>query len=234
MPTMSSYDLKVTGLLKPDADPARAAAAEADFHALFPTPQPGPSWSWDFVISYTTTLETATPISDEEGEIMVGSQLAATSYLLKNSVLNGVTLMDHTSLSTMTQITAETFLQEGSLLQPGTVLANVEYRPLLWRVGAENTAKWILVSGQIERAGNYRLLSFVGQVGVVRPGSLGHHWAIQTAKDDLKWFYTYRNQPWFKKLVALLIEFNQEYADVLAETVRIRDVKWYCGDGSGP
>jgi hypothetical protein len=231
---MSSYDLKVSGLLKPDADPARAAAAEADFHAIFPSPQPGPSWSWDFVIAYTTTLTALTPIDDEEGDVMVGSQLAAGSYLLKDSILNGVKLAAHTPLSSMTQITAQTFLQEGSALAPGTILANADYKTLQWRVGAEHTARWELVSGEIERTANYRLLTFVGAIGTVRSGSLGHSWAMQTAKDDLAWFYTYRSQPWFKKLVAQLIDFNAEYADVLAEGARIRDLKWYCGDGSGP
>jgi hypothetical protein len=231
---MSSYDLKVSGLLKPDADPARAAAAEADFHAIFPSPQPGPSWSWDFIIAYTTTLDELTPIDDEEGDVMVGSQLAATSYLLKDSILNGVKLTAHTALQAMTPITAQTFLVEGSALAAGTILANPDYKTLEWRVGVENTARWELVDGEIERTGNYRLLVFYGVIGTVRPGSLGHSWAMQTAKDDLAWFYKYRSEPWFKKLVAQLIEFNTEYADVLAERTRIRDLKWYCGDGGGP
>jgi hypothetical protein len=69
---------------------------------------------------------------------------------------------------------------------------------------------------------------------VSRPGALGHHWTMQSAQDDLKWFYQYREQDWFQKLVYALIDFNTKYAANLEEKLRIRDVKWYCGNGSGP
>ncbi len=63
---------------------------------------------------------------------------------------------------------------------------------------------------------------------------MGHHWARQTAPDDLEWFYKYKDTDWYKKLVADLIRFNEYYANVLEEGARIRDLKWYCGNGSGP
>lgn len=237
MPTMASYELKVTALIKDGTPEADAAAAAHHFENLCQAPAQAPSGSWstDFFPWDTSTFEKDTDVTDGDWEILTGSLLKRDSRIQSGSTLNGVPQGTTQILGADTPITGRTILKQGSMLKAGTVLVNAQYSVLLWKSGREATPKWALKGmSDVEIVGSYELLTMQAVLGIIRGGALGQQWAMQSGVDDLKWFYRYRHTPWFKKLIADLIKFNTQWSKILEEGARIRDLKWYCGNGSGP
>lgn len=237
MPTMATYELKVTALIKDGTSPGDVTAAGTDFQNLWPAPATAPwgSWPTDFFPWEKSTLQTDTTIEDKSWDILLGSVLAAGSLIAAGSILNGSTVATPTTLGMDTTIVTTTTLVRGTLLKAGTVFVNSNYSVMLWRAGHEPTPKWELGGPDgVQIVGDYEVLTGQAAVGVIRAGALGQQWAMQSAIDDLQWFYQYRKTAWFKKLIADLIRFNTRWATILAEGARIRELKWYCGNGSGP
>ena len=105
------------------------------------------------------------------------------------------------------------------------------YEVLVWSVQVEDSPAW---TGS-DPTGKYIRLDFHAVIGVARPGPLGNHWASGTAQRDLEWFYTYKdNKNWFKPLMGVLNQFNDDHKAALEEEVRVRALQWYCGNGGGP
>jgi hypothetical protein len=235
MATMSTYELKVTGMLKESASEAQVEAAEKAFREIFEPKPPTGSGKWqdDFVLKDETELEKDTTVEDASWELMKGSKLKDGSTLAPGSILNDSTVFDTPIKDT--EVTARTVVLRGTLLTKGTKLKDTAYTAGIWEVNREATPEW---AGDGTEKGTYLLLSFLGLVGVVRKGALGQHWDKQTAQDELKWFYKYKKEKWFKELIKALKKFNNDWGehgkDVLEEEARIRDLKWYCGNGGGP
>jgi hypothetical protein len=237
MPTMSSYELKVTALLKEGADPTKAAQATADFMGIFPAPTPGGSaWTDKFLLPADTKLTQPVTVEDEGWVLMKGSVLEPGTLLKHGSIFNGSPVKTDMTLAAQAVVMDPTTLAAGSIIAKDSVLKNDPWTVWLWRAAAEDTPEWESSgsSGQPQPAGRYGLLSFHGAVGTIRRGALGQQWARQTAPDDLAWFYKYRKTEWFLSMLAALIAFNAQWEDILEEEARVRDLKWYCGNGSGP
>lgn len=237
MPTMASYELKVTALIKDGTPEADAAAAAHHFENLCQTPTQAPAGSWptEFFPWAKSTLAARTTIEDSVWEILDGSVVRAGSRIQAGSTWNSQTVQNTFDTQADTPITSSTLLRQGSILGAGTVLVNSKYSVMLWKSGREATPKWALnAGGGIHVVGSYELLTMQGVIGVIRPGALGQQWAMQSGVDDLQWFYQYRKTPWFERLITDLIKFNTQWAKILEEGARIRDLKWYCGNGSGP
>lgn len=202
MATMSSYELKITGLLKSGIDEAKAAAAAAAFVTMCQDPATAPAGSWSptFFPPSDTTYGADTPVEEGNWELLPGSLVKAGTQVKKDSTLNALPICQDFTVPVDTPITGPTVLKEGSLLKQGTVVRNATYTTLLWKAGCEDTPAWGLAA---------------------KPGEVDK----------------YKDTDWYKRLIAELIKFNDYwggYMNVLEEEVRIRDLKWYCGNGSGP
>jgi hypothetical protein len=231
---MSSYDLKVAGMLKEGVDPAQAEKAAAAFHDIFFPASPSGSWVEEFVLSPDTILKQDATVEDEAWVLLIGSSLEANTVVKTDSVLNGKPVGADMPLKAKTPVTSHTALVAGSLLAKGSLLKNEPYTKAFWRAEMEDTLEWGDGTSGPQKVGTYGVLTFQGMVATIRRASLGQQWARQTALDDLEWFYKYRKTPWFLGLLKELIAFNKQWEPILEEEARIRDLKWYCGDGSGP
>ncbi len=162
MATMSTYELKITGLLKGDVDEAQTAAAAAAFIEMCQPPETAPpdSWSKTFFPLNDTRLAKDTPVVEGGWDVMVGSLLKAGTRLLKDSTLNGVPLCKDFDLKADMQVTGESVLAEGSLLKKDSVLRNEAYKTMVWKAVLDHTPDWELgrKPGEIEKHGTYGLL----------------------------------------------------------------------------
>lgn len=237
MPTMATYELKVTALIKDGTPDGEAGQAAEHFERIFQRPDSAPCgcWQTDFFPNYDTVLKEDTVVKEGDWDLLPGSKIKAQSHLLAGSILNERRLDFPETLGADTEVLSKTILKNGSILKAGTEIENDQYSTMLWRAGQEGVPKWGLHGHcDVKIVGRYGLLSFQGVIGIVRSGALGYQWARQSGLDDLEWFYKYREQSWFKKLIADLIKFNDQWAKILEEGARVRELKWYCGNGSGP
>ena len=103
MPTMSSYELKVTALLKGGADPTKAAQATADFLGIFPAPTPGGSaWTDKFLLPADTKLTQPVTVEDEGWVLMKGSVPSSVASLFSGSYASVVFIWPSASIAAMT------------------------------------------------------------------------------------------------------------------------------------
>jgi hypothetical protein len=232
MPTMSSYDLKITGLVRPnDANPDQVFAT---FQAIMDY---GTPWAQKFaqVNESPHPLANDTPSIAETWTLPVGSVLAAKSMLADGSTLNDQPILGDFMLPNPVEVVGTAVLMPRSVVAAGSTLRREPYYKLLWEVGMEQSPHWdVDPAGTPVITGTYRMLSLHALMAVMRPGALGEHWDNGSAPEDLWWFYKYKSLPWFAELMAVLVAFNRTFASRLAEPARVRDLKWYCGNGAGP
>lgn len=233
MPTMSLYELKVSGLVKAgDPDPGEVFTKFEEIMDY------GTSWGQLFgqVNEPPLPLKTDTPPILESWLVPNGSKLAENSKIVKDSLLNGQKLTSDTTVPAGgVAVTGKTLLLPGAIVARGSTLVRDPLKQTAWEVRMEESPQWGLdTSGNPVIIGTYHALSLHGIMSVTRPGALGQHWDNQSGPDDLWWFYKYKTLPWFKALMAVLIDFNSKFAVRLAEPARVRDLKWYCGNGAGP
>jgi hypothetical protein len=232
---MSSYELKVTGLVKvKDPDPEEVFAR---FQELMDY---GTPWAQKFGLVYDLVkkLDADTRPIVEKWRVPIGSTLAQGSVVTEGSTLNGNAVGSggyKVPMSETLRIVDRTILNVDSIVTKDSVLERPPYVKLAWEVRMEESPHWDLDgSGQPYIAGNYHLLVFQGVMGVARTGAFGEHWDNQSAPYELWWFYKYKSLPWFKELMGALLRFNRAFAPRLEESARVRDLKWYCGNGAGP
>jgi hypothetical protein len=235
MPTMSSYELKVTGLVKAnDHDPEEIFAR---FQELMDHRTP---WAEKFGLVYDLVkkLDKDTPPILEAWQIAIGSTLAEQSWIGDGSWLNGQPVPAggcKVPIGQSVAVTDRTVLCPTSIVAKDSQLRRAPYTKLAWEIRMEESPQWNLdMNDQPYIAGTYHLLVFQGVMGVARPGAFGEHWDNQSAPYELWWFYKYKSLPWFKELMGALLRFNRAFAGRLEESARVRDLKWYCGNGAGP
>lgn len=234
MPTMSTYELKITGLVK--ADDPNPEEVFARFREMMDW---GTPWAEKFGLVYEMAepLKKDTPQIQETWAVPIGSILSEMTLVAAGSLLNGVRQNQpyKVPVGTELKITHQTELAPGSVVTKGSTLRRAPWVKLAWEVRMEETPRWELDGdGKAVITGNHHVLILQGLMGVVRRGSFGEHWDNQSAPEELWWFYKYKTLPWFKELMATLITFNTAFAGRLEESARVRDLKWYCGDGAGP
>jgi hypothetical protein len=235
MPTMSTYELKITGLVK--ADDPNPAEVFARFKALM-------DWGTPWADKFGLVYEQAEPLKKDTAPIHewwgvpIGSVLAEMSVVAVGSTLNGQKVQGQphkVPVDTHLDITDHTVLAPGSIVAKGSTLRRAPWVKMAWEIRMEESPRWDLgADGKAFISGNYQLLVMQGIMGVVRPGAFGENWDNESAPDELWWFYKYKSLPWFKELMAALITFNRAFASRLEESARVRDLKWYCGNGAGP
>jgi len=235
MPTMSSYELKVSGMLE-TGDNAKVALAISDFKTMMN--YDASAWAQQFAQSQAipNALKRAVTVDDAVWDFQKNSMLTKNSLVKAGSFLNDILQTADLTLTVDTLIIGVTTLQKGSIVGAGSIVVSEPYRQVVWDVRPEIVPKWTIVNGIAEPTGTYVRLTLNGFVVAARQGALGEQWGKQTAQDDLEWFYKYRTQLWFKTLIKTLIEYNDKWSKqaILAESLRVRDVKWYCGNGAGP
>jgi hypothetical protein len=231
MPTMASYDLKITGLVKSD-DP-NPETVFASFKAIM-------DWGTPWAQKFGQVNEAPRPITKdttilETWAIPIGSRLAVKSVLVDGSTLNDQPVKGDLTLHNPVDVVATTVLRPHSVVAVGSTLRREPFAKLTWDIRMEDSPKWdVDATGTPLIVGNHHMLSQHGAMAVVRGGALGEHWDNQSAPDELWWFYKYKTLPWFSMLMGALVVFNRNYAARLWEPVRVRDLKWYCGNGAGP
>lgn len=75
------------------------------------------------------------------------------------------------------------------------------------------------------------LLGLRAEVCIFLEGGLDARDNQKRLLDDVRWFYEFKTKPWYLDLQARLERFNRQAAGALAEAVRFREWKWYCGNG---